>query len=69
MDNITLDPELAKIANEIRAAPAPSHMESEGGGPEVVTIKVKWQPHPLADAAKPTVCAYKMKRVCFFLLT
>lgn len=66
-DNITLDPELAKIAREIRTAPTTTAAwgEGTGGGPEVVTVKVKWQPHPLDDAARPEVWEFKMKRVHF----
>jgi hypothetical protein len=66
-DSINLDPELAQIARDIRTAPATTTTTTtigeSGGGPEVVTVKVKWQPHPLDDAARPMVWGFKIKRV------
>lgn len=61
LENITLDPELAKIAQEARTK---RPEEKRGGGPEEVLIKVKWQPHPKDDAAHaPVPWGFKMKRV------
>ena len=61
LDNITLDPELAKIAQEARTK---RPEEKWGGGPEEVLIKVKWQPHPKDVAARaPVSWSFKMKRV------
>ncbi|KAI8994208.1 hypothetical protein BD414DRAFT_481764 [Trametes punicea] len=49
VDAVVLDPELASIAERVRAearrqgsSPVP-----EGGGPETVKLKVIWKPHPL----------------------
>lgn len=67
MDNITLDPELAMIAKTIRNAPhagtSGTSSTNIGGGPEVVTVKVKWQPHPLDDSARPKTYGFQLKRV------
>ncbi|KZP18892.1 hypothetical protein FIBSPDRAFT_863245 [Athelia psychrophila] len=66
LDNITLDPELALIAKAIRNAPkattSGSNVVSQGGGPERVTVKVKWRPHPLDDSAKVTTSETELKR-------
>jgi len=62
IENINLDPELAKIAREIRTAPTSVGIDEGGGGPEVVTVKVRWHPHPLDDAARPEIWGFKMKR-------
>lgn len=65
-DTVSLDPELALIAQAIRNQSYQSQSfttESTHGGPEVVTIRVRWQPHPLNQAGRPMIWAFKMKRV------
>lgn len=77
LDNIELDPELAKIAAKVKQDSA--RQQSEGpihsrgvtpaldGGPETVTVKVRWKYHPLNQAGaavKPQIWGFKMKRVC-----
>jgi hypothetical protein len=65
-DTSDLNPELAKIAEEVRARTlAAKSAPEQGGGPEFVTIKVRWRPHPLNEAGKKHVWAFKMKRVGF----
>ncbi|KAH9948864.1 hypothetical protein B0H21DRAFT_820607 [Amylocystis lapponica] len=70
-DTIILDPELASIARRIQSqASFPKSQSSfgdaagsqEGGGPENVTIKVRWKPHPLNTAGKSEVWDFKIKR-------
>ena len=34
------------------------------GGPEDVTLKIYWKPHPLNTAAEPQTWGFKMGRVC-----
>jgi hypothetical protein len=67
VDAIPLDPELAQIAKAIRNEPSRSNSitvdPSEINGPEVVTIKVKWHPHPLNLAARPFIWGFKIRRV------
>lgn len=63
-DTSDLNPELAKIAEEVRErALAAKSGPEQGGGPEVVTIKVRWRPHPLNEAGVKDVWGFKMKRV------
>jgi hypothetical protein len=63
-----LAPELAKIARAVRTNASQQSSSSkripETSGPENVTIKVKWQPHPLNESARTRVWGFKMKRVC-----
>lgn len=73
-DDIELDPELARIAQQVQIEAArhsslhplgsrsPSPVNA-GGGPEVVGIKVRWKPHPLDPNGKKSVWAFEMKRV------
>lgn len=65
-----LDPELASIALQVKAGqyahtPAGSRGTTPAldGGPEIVTIRVKWKAHPLNEAARPQQWDFKMKRV------
>ena len=67
-----LDPELASIALQVKAGqyahtPAGSRGTTPAldGGPEVVTIRVKWKAHPLNEAARPQQWDFKMKRVSY----
>ncbi|KAF8842199.1 hypothetical protein BDN67DRAFT_1010029 [Paxillus ammoniavirescens] len=63
MDTIVLDPELAKIDEAIRKQARHSQLDVEqAGGPEVVTIKVRWRPHPLNSSAEKHVWVFKMQR-------
>ncbi|KAI9058136.1 hypothetical protein FKP32DRAFT_1669077 [Trametes sanguinea] len=64
VDTIVLDPELASIAKRVKAevgrqggTPVP-----EGGGPEIVTLKIIWKPHPLNPNGRPEVWAMKQRR-------
>ncbi|KAL7280099.1 hypothetical protein ACG7TL_006514 [Trametes sanguinea] len=64
VDAVVLDPELASIAKRVKAeaerqgsTPAP-----EGGGPEIVTLKVIWKPHPLNPNGRPELWAMKQRR-------
>jgi len=47
MDSIVLDEDLASIAREARARVNHGGDLEKRGGPENVTIKIHWQPHPL----------------------
>lgn len=63
MDTSDLNPELAKIVEEVRKrAVATKNTPEQGGGPELVIIKVRWQPHPLNTAGARDVWNFKMKR-------
>lgn len=78
VDGIELDPELAVIARttkidvQRKASSTPvvgaggsrSPSPVRGGGPEEVTIRVRWQNHPLNPEQKRVVYEYNMKRVC-----
>jgi hypothetical protein len=62
-DTSDLNPELAKIAEEVRRRAITSkNTPEQGGGPELVIIKVRWQPHPLNTAGAKDVWNFKMKR-------
>ncbi|KAG2071300.1 hypothetical protein BDR04DRAFT_1231118 [Suillus decipiens] len=45
-----------------RTAVAAKNTPEQGGGPELVIIKVRWQPHPLNTAGAKDVWNFKMKR-------
>lgn len=63
-----MNPELAKIAEEVRRrAAATKNTPEQGGGPELVIIKVRWQPHPLNTSGAKDVWNFKMKRVGVFV--
>ncbi|KAI0081641.1 hypothetical protein K474DRAFT_1756869 [Panus rudis PR-1116 ss-1] len=71
-DEVTLDPELARIAAQVKSDVL--RQQSEGpafsrgttpaleGGPEQVAIKVRWKPHPLNETAKSELWEFRMKR-------
>ncbi|KIJ62602.1 hypothetical protein HYDPIDRAFT_93882, partial [Hydnomerulius pinastri MD-312] len=62
-DTIVLDPELAMIAEAVRKQAQLLQNDAEqGGGPENVTIKVRWRPHPLNSSAEKKVWVFKMRR-------
>jgi hypothetical protein len=68
IDTIVLDEDLASIAREVKA-----HVNRGGdfesrGGPEIVTIKVHWQPHPQNAYGRADVWTFEMKRVLLSLL-
>ncbi|KAA1469957.1 hypothetical protein DENSPDRAFT_654308 [Dentipellis sp. KUC8613] len=66
-DTITLD-ELEAIALSRKQSSFTSNGNTQGtaldrgGGPEIVTIKVTWRPHPLDTAGHPEVWGFKLKR-------
>ncbi|KAG0704256.1 hypothetical protein DFH29DRAFT_912590 [Suillus ampliporus] len=63
IDTSDLNPELAKIAEEVRKrVAATKNAPEQGGGPELVIVKVRWQPHPLNTAGAKDVWNFKMKR-------
>lgn len=68
-DTIALDPEFARIAEELRQAKASGSSATNTtpieavGGPEFVLVKVRWRPHPLDTAGQPQTWTYKMRRV------
>ncbi|EIM85993.1 uncharacterized protein STEHIDRAFT_157519 [Stereum hirsutum FP-91666 SS1] len=72
-DTIVLDPEFASIASAVKKQSQRSFEGGQnshksdanndrGGGPETVTIRVKWRPHPLHTGEKPEVFPFTMKR-------
>ncbi|KAG1745872.1 uncharacterized protein EDB91DRAFT_1119188 [Suillus paluster] len=62
-DTSDLNPELAKIAEEVRRrAVETKNIPEQGGGPELVIIKVRWRPHPRNPAGAKDVWNFKMKR-------
>ena len=73
-DSIVLDPELAKIARKaeievrrqasVTPGPGRDSTPADIGGPEIVTLKVKWRPHPLKKLEKLHLLEFKLKRVC-----
>ncbi|KAI0693218.1 hypothetical protein BC835DRAFT_1306833 [Cytidiella melzeri] len=69
LDNLELDPELAKIAMEAQrqtsAHPGNSRSaspEQAGGGPETVALKVRWKKHPLNPHGQGGIWAFQMRR-------
>lgn len=68
IDAIVLDEDLASIAREVRAEVDLNRggdLERRGG-PEVVTIKVHWLPHPLNTDGRADDWTFVMKRVLVF---
>lgn len=66
MDSIVLDEDLASIAREARARVNHGGDLEKRGGPENVTIKVHWQPHPLSPDNNVDVWNFVTKRVFMF---
>ncbi|KZT09216.1 uncharacterized protein LAESUDRAFT_647021 [Laetiporus sulphureus 93-53] len=66
VDNVELDPELAVIAQEIQRQASQLGWDEtpviEGGGPEKVSIKVRWVPHPQDTSRKSELFEYVLKR-------
>ncbi|KAI6103068.1 hypothetical protein EV401DRAFT_1875649 [Pisolithus croceorrhizus] len=63
LDNIVLNPELAKIVEEVKKQAARQKIDAEQtGGPETVTLNVNWIPHPLNVAAPKPTWTREMKR-------
>lgn len=62
MDSIVLDEDLASIAREARARVKHGGDIETRGGPENVTIKVHWQPHPLSPDNSIDVWTFVTKR-------
>lgn len=68
MDTSTvLDEDLASIARDVRAQVDRGGDVDKRGGPEVVTIKVHWQPHPLNVDGHADIWTFQTKRVLIFL--
>ena len=67
-DSIVLDEDLASIAREARARVNHGGDLEKRGGPENVTIKVHWQPHPLSSDDSIGVWTFVTKRVLTFFL-
>ena len=65
--SIALDEDLASIARDVRAQVDRGGDVDKRGGPEVVTIKVHWQPHPLNVHGHADVWTFQIKRVLIFL--
>lgn len=65
--SIALDEDLASIARDVRAQVDRGDDVDKRGGPEVVTIKVHWQPHPLNVHGHANVWTFQTKRVLTFL--
>jgi hypothetical protein len=68
IDTIVLDEDLASIAREVKAQVNRGGDFESRGGPEIVTIKVHWQPHPLNADGRVDVWIFEMKRVLLSLL-
>ena len=78
IDNIELDPELARIAALVSArqqSEGPIHSRGVSpaleGGPETVSIKVRWKYHPKNQSGdgKPQAWGFKVKRVRLLVLS
>lgn len=73
MDAIVLDEDLLSIAREAQKQAKSTFIGDSSdsvalsGGPEIVTIKVHWKPHPLNGHGESTVLTFQIKRVCSFL--
>jgi hypothetical protein len=74
LDGIELDPELALIASTAKIEAQRQLSSTPGigsrspslaavGGPEEVTIKVRWRSHPLNLNPKRVTYEYRMRRV------
>ena len=69
MDSIVLDEDLASIAREARARVHHGGDLEKRGGPENVTIKVHWRPHPLNPCSSNDVWTFVTKRVLVSVLS
>jgi hypothetical protein len=65
--SIALDEDLASIARDVRAQVDRGGDVDKRGGPEVVTVKVHWQPHPQNVHVHADVWTFQIKRVLMFL--
>jgi hypothetical protein len=74
-DTIVLDPDFARIAEAARFRIA-SHSSlsgdgsryvepDQGGGPEIVAVRIRWKPHPRQPTASTPTMDFQLKRVCF----
>lgn len=69
--SIVLDPELAKIAQQVKARQASEAPDESRGvtpapetsGPEKVSIKVKWKPHPSNPNGVAKTIGFRVNRV------
>ena len=66
VDDTTLDPELASIAQRVHtnANLRGQTPHADVGGPPEVQLKVFWKPHPLNPQGKSQIWGFKQKRVC-----
>jgi hypothetical protein len=64
-----LDEELVSIARDVRAQVNRGGDVGQLGGPEIVTIKVHWLPHPLNVDGHNDIWTFEMKRVLIFPLS
>lgn len=60
-DTIVLDPELERIAKAVNSQ---SFRNNKAGEGEKLSVKVKWQRHPLSTVEFEPVLSYKIPRVC-----
>lgn len=72
-DTIILAPELAEINRQVKSQRTlgtfgQSDKAADEGGPEIVTIKLKWRPHPLNPNQTSNLWSFRMKRVSFQLI-
>jgi hypothetical protein len=67
IDTIVLDEDLASIAREVKAQVNSGGDLTSRGGPEIVTIKVHWSPHPLNTDGHADIWTFEMKRVLLSL--
>ncbi|KAI9465518.1 hypothetical protein BJY52DRAFT_586407 [Lactarius psammicola] len=62
VDTIVLDEDLVSITREVRARVNRRGDVESGGGPEIVTIKVRWLRNPLNSDGRADVRTFEMKR-------
>ncbi|SRR6266702_7255960 len=63
VDTIVLDEDLASIAREVQARVKRRGDVESGGGPEIVTIKVRWLRQSQNSDGRADVLTFEMKRV------
>lgn len=64
IDNLDLDPALASIAKQMQSERARQGSAApDTGGPPLVSISVKWVPHPKDPVARGQLVTSKVKRV------
>ena len=63
IDNLELDPELASIAKQQFERARAGSAAPDTGGPPIVSITVKWVPHPKDPTARGYTMTFRVKRV------